>query len=355
MRIVPPALLGGQVGDILRAWGMAEAAVPDTVEIMLEADLRGIDSHGAAMLEAYDKGRHDGSLAIGAVPKLLTETAAMALFSGEGGLGHHVSKRAMAWAVGAARANGLALAAVRHSHHFGAAGPYAEMAARAGLIGLAMTPGLKPAIVPTRARTAMFGTNPIAFAAPVEGADPILLDMATSTVALGKLKIAALNHKPIPPGWAFRPDGSDETDPVAGLANRLLSPLGGAEETGGYKGYGLAMMVEVMTTMLAGAGYTATQAARRPGDPRPDMGHMFLCIDPAVFRAAGDFAADTRRMVEALRAAPRKDPERPLLIPGEREFAIRHKRVAEGIPMPDDLLAQIAAICRDCGAPFRLG
>lgn len=349
MRLVPWELLFSRIKLILKAWGMSDEAAEATAKIMVEADLRGIDSHGAAMLVAYNKFRKSGTLDPTATPTIQERSSNCAVVSGNGGLGHYPSKIAIEWAVNAAKAGGLSCVVVNRSHHFGAAGVYAEFAARAGLISVVGTGGVSPAIVPTRSRSAMFGTNPLSFGAPSGRGDPVLLDMATSTVALGKLVIASLNNRSIPEGWALTPDGHRELDPVKGLTNRLMTPLGGTESMSSFKGYGLAMMIEVLSTMLGGATYCATRSRRKPDQKLPDVGHFFLCISPALFRPLVDFEHDVADMIDALHEAPRVDPDRPILIPGEREFSIRRERIQAGIPMPAALVDQVSAISKEIG------
>lgn len=349
MQNVPCERLRKQTKLILAAWGMPEVAAEATAKIMIEADLRGIDSHGAAMLTAYNKFRKAGSLDLTAMPEIEERSSICAVVSGNGGLGHYPSTLAIELAIKSAKASGLSCVTVRKSHHFGAAGPYAEYAARAGLIAIVGTSGVSPAIVPTRSRIAMFGTNPLAFSAPSGRGDPVLLDMATSTVALGKLVIASLNHRTIPEGWALTPEGQSEIDPNNGLANRLMTPLGGTETMSSFKGYGLAMMIEILSTMLGGATYCATRSRRKPNQIQPDVGHFFLCISPEMFRPLGDFESDVADMVDALHAAPRANPDSAILIPGEREFSVRRNRIISGIPVPQDLADQIASISKEAG------
>jgi LDH2 family malate/lactate/ureidoglycolate dehydrogenase len=205
--------------------------------------------------------------------------------------------------------------------------------------------------VPTHGREARFGTNPIAFAAPAGRNPPFLLDMATSTVALGKFKLYARDGKAIPPGWALDAAGAPQTDPKQALVDRLMTPLGGGREGGGHKGYGLAAMVEILSTVLAGASYAPLRAA---GAERNDVGHFHLALHPEAFRDAGAFESDLDALVEALRATPPADPAQPVMVAGDPEYAARERRRREGIPVPHSLLAQVQAIAERIGAAFSL-
>jgi LDH2 family malate/lactate/ureidoglycolate dehydrogenase len=258
-------------------------------------------------------------------------------------------------AIDKARAHGLGAVAVRNSNHYGAAGIYALRAAERGLIGLAMTNVWKPSVVPTRSAEAMFGTNPIAFAAPAKRNPPFVLDMATSTVAIGKLTIAWLNDKPIPEGWAVDDHGRPIRAAAVALKHRLLTPLGGVPRMSSHKGYGLAAMVEILCAMLPGAFYAATRPARHPEAHLYNIGHFFLAMDPAAFRPAGEFEDDLDDMVDALHRARPVDPAEPVLVPGDPEVAAKRERASEGIPVPERLAEQIRDIARAANAPFLLG
>jgi LDH2 family malate/lactate/ureidoglycolate dehydrogenase len=240
---------------------------------------------------------------------------------------------------------------VRNSNHFGAAGVYALRAAEQGFIGLATTAVFKASIVPTNGREARFGTNPIAFAAPAGRNRPFLLDMATSTVALGKFKLSAREGKAIPPGWALDEAGRPQTDPNRALVDRLMTPLGGSREMGGHKGYGLAAMVEILSTTLSGASYAPLRPA---GAQRNDVGHFHLAVHPEAFRDAGAFESDLDDLVDALRATPSADPAQPVMVAGDPEYAARERRRREGIPVPRSLLALVRDIAERNGAEFTL-
>jgi LDH2 family malate/lactate/ureidoglycolate dehydrogenase len=346
--------LSRQVEEVLRAWGMSEEHARTTAARLHHADIRGIDSHGAALLALYSQLRDEGRINFQPSIRVLRDSPVTALLDGDHGLGHVPSTQAMQLAIEKCRQRGLAAVAVRNSNHFGAAGAYALMAAQAGLIGLAFTSVWNLAIVPTFGAEAMFGTNPIAFAAP-GGRDRVFyLDIATSTVAIGKLKQAALHGRPIEPGWALDGSGQVTTDPAAALESRLLTPLGGSRALGSHKGYGLAAMVEILCTMLAGAWYAPTREARHPGEQHFNIGHFFLAIDPKSFRSPGEFEADLGHMIDALHASRAVDPAQPVLVAGDPEAQAMQERGELGVPVPAALLAQLRVIATDCGAPWRL-
>ena len=353
-RRVPAETLRRQLAAIFAAWGMPDEQVAITADVMLQADLRGIDSHGVAMLGLYEEFRQAGRLTVAPDVRVMRETPVTALIDGDGGLGHYPSVTAMRLAIDKCRGTGLAAVAVRNSNHYGAAGVYALMAAEQGFIGLSTTSVHRPAIVPTFAAEPLFGTNPIAFAAPAGRNPPFVLDMATSTVAVGKLKLAAFADKDLPPGWAIDEAGQPVTNADIGLKIRWLTPLGGTPQMSSHKGYGLAAMVEILSTMLPGAFYAPTRAARHPDAPRNNIGHFFMALDPAAFRADGGFADDLDDMIDRLRAARRADPAEPVLVAGDPEAAALAERLKTGIPLSPAVQAMVKQAAAACGAPWLL-
>lgn len=347
--------LSRQVEEILRAWGMSAEHARITAARLHHADIRGIDSHGVALLPLYSQLRAEGRIKFQPAIRVLRDSPVTALIDADHGLGHVPSTQAMQLAIDKCKQSGLAAVAVRNSNHFGAAGAYALMAAQTGLIGLAFTSVWNLAIVPTFGADPMFGTNPIAFAAPGERHRVFYLDMATSTVAIGKLKLAALHGKPLEPGWALDGTGQVTTDPGIALESRRLTPLGGTRPLGSHKGYGLAAMVEILCTMLAGAWYAPTREARHPGEQHVNIGHFFLAIDPKSFRAAGEFEQDLDHMIDALHACRRADPAQPVWVAGDPEARAMEERSSLGIPVPEALLAQLRSIAVECGVAWRLG
>lgn len=343
-----------QLVEIYRVWGMDEAHIETTVEMMLYADIHGIDSHGVGMLPSYRQWRDEYQLNM--TPEIATvrDGPAIAVLDGDAGLGHPAAHAAMRLAMDKARAVGMGAVAVRNSGHFGAAGAYAMLAAEAGLIGFATTSAHHEIIVPTFSAQAMFGTNPVAFAAPAGRNRPFSLDMATSTVAVGKIKIAQRHGKPLPVGWASDGEGRPTTDPDVALENYMLSPLGGTRELGSHKGYGLAAMVEILSTMLSGAIFAGTRAARRPDAVHPCVGHFMMAMDPGAFRDLGDFEDDMDDMIDALRANRPVDPAQQVMVAGDPEYQAAAERRESGIKLPAMLVGELRDIVAECGAPYVL-
>lgn len=351
---VSAELLSRQVAAIFSAWGMPREHVDATVQVMLAADLRGIDSHGIAMLSLYDELRRTGKLTLAPEVKIVRESPVTALLDGGGGLGHFPSVKAMNLAVEKCATAGLAAIGVCNSNHYGAAGVYALLAAERGYIGLSTTSVWRPGVVPTFGAEPMFGTNPIAFAAPTKRNPPFCLDMATSTVAIGKIKLASLHQKPIRSGWATDDRGRSLTDPDEAMKHVCLTPLGGIPEMSSHKGYGLAAMVEILSTILTGGFFAATRGRRHPDANRYNVGHFFLAIDPRAFRDNDQFEEDLDDMIDALHATKRANENQSVLVAGELEQAQLAERSRNGIPVPAALAQTIRHIAESSGAPYLL-
>jgi LDH2 family malate/lactate/ureidoglycolate dehydrogenase len=361
-RRVPKERIERQIAAVLSAWGMAPDLVPVTVEAMVYADVAGIDSHGMSMLMLYESLMRKGTLDLRARPRVVRETATTALVDAGAGLGHPAGARAMELAVDKALGAGVAVASVFNSHHVGAAGHYAAMAPRRGLLGLVASSARVCSVIPTRAAVPVLGTNPLAFAAPAHRNAPFLLDMATSTAPANKVRMYALEGKQLPEGWVLDEHGRPVTD--AAIGNDLvwnvrgiggLTPLGGSSEiTGSHKGYGLGMMVQLLSALSGGSFSPIRERTRREDEP-DNVGHFFLAIDPRAFRPEGAFEADVDAAIDELHATRAVDPRLPVLVAGDPEAERRRERLANGIPVTEGLAGQLRAVCERCGAPFLLG
>lgn len=349
VRTVSTEALAAQLDAVLRAWGMSEEHTAITVRHMMYADLRGIDSHGCAMLRYYHNGLSAGEWSPTPAIEVVREGETTALVDGGGGLGHVPSDRAMNLAIEKGLASGLGAVAVRDSGHFGAAGAYASMASDRGLIGIVTSSAQAPAVVPTFGAEAMLGTNPLAFAAPAGRNEPFLLDMATSTASLGALTRAWRRGDSIPVGWAIDAGGEPVTDGRVAASHRLLMPLGGSREMGGHKGYGLAAATEILSRILAGS-RSAPEAPHRLKRAE----HFFLVLDPRRFRDEPDFEADLDGLMDSLRASRPRDPGRPVLVAGDPEHAALAVRRREGIPLARGVVEDLRVVAHEAGAPFLL-
>ena len=360
MSNVPAERVREQIVSIFTSWGMDTELVRTAAQVMVETDLAGVDSHGVSMLMDYESSKQKGKLNLKARPRIVRQNAVTALIDADAGLGHPASVMAMNLAIDKARTMGAGVVTVMNSHHFGAAGYYAALASKAGMVGMVTSATRTMAVVPTRAKAPLLGTNPIAFAAPAKRNAPFLLDMATSSVANGKVKVYDLNGKPLPSGWVLDENGVPVTD-AADAFKRLyetkqggLTPLGGSAEMSSHKGYGLALMAHILGGTLSGASFSPIRMrTQKPSEP-DRLGHFFMAIDPKAFRPEGGFEDDLDAAIDVLHAAPPVDPAKPVLVPGDPEVAARARRLKEGIPMPDSLLVKIKAICERSNVEFIL-
>ena len=341
MHTIEHALLRRQIAAVFGTWGMAPDHIETTVDVMVETDLAGIDSHGVGMLPHYQKAMEEGRIDPRPDIRIERETGALALIDAGRSLGHPPAVLAMRTAMDKARKIGAAAVAVRNSNHYGAAGYYSQMAAAEGQVGLSLTNAPTKQVAPMFGAAAALGTNPIGFAAPAAANPSFALDMATSTVAFGKASIARRAGKPLPEGWMVDRTGAPVTDAPLGHDVGLLTPLGGTRALGGHKGYGLGAMVEILCATLSGClGH--------------ETGHFFFAIDPSHLREEGAFETDMDRLLDMLRATPPADPAQPVMVAGDPEYAAHAERKTHGIPMTETLFEELRDVCRRAGAPFIL-
>ena len=340
-----------QLELILEAWGMPRATAVGTAEIMSWADLHGIDTHGISMVPPYDERRLANKLDLRAEPRVLKETPVSVLVDGAGGLGHPAGRRAMDIAIEKAKKTGIGVAAVRNSGHFGACGFYVLQAVDAGFIGMATTSASGINMAPTNGAQARLGTDPIAFAAPGKPGEPFLLDMATTTVAAGKIRNKANEGLQTPTGWLVTKDGLPSTDPHEVSKGGYMTPLGGTPEGSSHKGYGLGAMVNILSSALSG-GAMVTDPTRNTRPGPIDIGHFFLAMDPGMFRDTADFQADVAAFCDTLRATKPADPNRPVLVAGDPERRTAQQRRQTGIPVGPNLLAKVRDIALASGAKW---
>jgi LDH2 family malate/lactate/ureidoglycolate dehydrogenase len=341
--------LHAMVIRILIAWGMPDDAARATSDVIVDTDLSAIDSHGVSMLIMYEKLLAEGRLDIAARPKIVLDGPAYAVVDGQNGLGHPTGIASIRIAIDKARQVGIGVVAVRGSAHFGALGYYARLASDQGLIAIVTTTTRTPVMSATGGTTPILGTNPIAFTAPRVSGAPFVVDISTSVVALNKVKAYALKGHDLPVGWVNDRDGRTMTDACRSYSlltsfGATINPLGGpTPETGGHKGFGLSLMVHVLSAALSNAALPGHDGEH------DNLGHFFLAIDPELLNPGGKAADHVEGLIEALQ---RNEPH--VLIPGEPEHAARAERSEHGIPLPDSLLEHLAAICTRAGIPMNL-
>jgi LDH2 family malate/lactate/ureidoglycolate dehydrogenase len=344
VRIPAPALLAA-TSRVFGALGLPEGAAAAVAEGLVDGDMRGIPSHGLMLVPMYAERIRAGSVTTATAGEVVTDLGAIAVLDAGNALGILTGDQAMALAVERARRFGIGAVAVRHAFHFGGAFRYVMAAAEAGLIGIAAA-NTRPLIPAPGGAAAVIGNNPLAIGVP-RGTEPIVLDMALSEAALGKIRIAAAEGREIPPTWATDSTGMPTTDPEAAIAGLLLPAAG-------PKGYGLAFMIDVLTGVLSGGAFGAgVQGLYNNADTPNDCAHFFCAIDPAAFGGADTFAARVGELADQVTASPTAPGVERVLLPGQLE-AERHAAArAEGVRVErsviDDLREVAAGLGIDLG------
>lgn len=334
--------------DVFEAQGVEAEDARICADVLIASDLRGIKSHGVARLKYYYDRIQAGIQFPAAKMEVLKESETTALIDAHHGMGHPTAYRAMRMAIDKARRYGLGGVAVRNATHFGIAGYYPLMAAAEGMMGFAFT-NARPSIAPTFGTEPMLGTNPIAFAAPSDAGFAFCFDGATSIAQRGKIEVAARVGEPVPEGWVIGADGRVLTDAAEILEalpkdEAALLPLGGAgEDNAGYKGYGLAAMVEILSASLSGGVFMKDLLGfDEAGNRRPHMlGHFFLAINIEHFVPLELSRGITGAIMRELQAARKAPGESRIYVAGEKEHEREAEIRARGIPVNDNLLADL--------------
>jgi LDH2 family malate/lactate/ureidoglycolate dehydrogenase len=348
---VPVNVLVDFMLEALAAMGTPPEDARIIADVLITSDLWGVRSHGIAHLKMYHERMKKGLQLATTRWSVVKDSQATALIDGGNGMGMVVGYHAMKLAIQKAREYGLGAVAVRNSSHYGVAGYYPLMAVKEGMVGLSVT-NAHPSIAPTFGVKPMLGTNPIAVAAPTDEPFPYMFDASTAIVPRGKIEIAARANKPIPEGWVINQAGVSATDSSnmideMNLGNVALLPLGGLGELmGGYKGYGLATMVEIFSAAFQNGTYlwglTDTDAEGKPQFLR--IGHFFLAIDIEHFLPLGAFKSITGNIMRELRSSP-KSPDQPrIYTAGEKEYFNTNRVQAEGVEIPPGVQKALHAL-----------
>ena len=321
-------------------------------DVLLAADLYGIESHGVQRMIRYHKEITDGMVKLDAQSEIVRETPLSAVIEGNDTMGQVLASRAMQMAIDKAKTHGIGMIAVRNSNHYGIAGYYARMALKERLIGVCMT-NTEAIMVPTFGRQAMIGTNPIAFAMPAKPV-PFCFDSATTVVPRGKLEVYAKRDGAIPPGWAVDENGKECSDADRVLQNIIgklgggILPLGGeGEATGGYKGYGFGMICEICTAILS-AGTTSNYIYQTPH--RSNIAQFFMAADYGMFGDRDELEKRLSDFMEEIRASEKAEGEERIYTHGEKELINREKLLVEGVPVQEKTYEEMRMIAEYTGA-----
>ncbi|WP_295691311.1 malate/lactate/ureidoglycolate dehydrogenase [uncultured Maricaulis sp.] len=349
-RLNPTSLLEF-CATVLSAGGASKDDAACVAAHLVDANLKGHDSHGAGLLPAYLRHMERGQVNLEASDQVLADTSVILRIDADGGWGAPAGQRLVERASAKAREHGLAAATLGHVHHLGRLGAYAEQAAAAGLVSIHFVnvTDHAPLVAPYRGTDARFGTNPVCIGYPATATRPaFLLDMATSQIALGKVRIAANRGVALPSGSLIDARGMPTTDP-SGMAGFELE--GALTPLGKHKGYGLAFACELLAGVLGGGGTIQPGTPRRGGISN---GLFSIFIDPAAFGEPDWMQAETDAMARYALASPPMDWDSPVLYPGDPERAIAGKRAKEGIPMDEVTIGQLNTVAEALGVAERL-
>jgi LDH2 family malate/lactate/ureidoglycolate dehydrogenase len=347
-RYIPVEVLQRFMFDVFTGLGVPAEDAAICADVLITADLRGIESHGIGRLKYYYDRIKAGVQRTITQVTVVRETETTAVLDGNHGMGHVIAYRAMRMAIEKARRWGLGAVAVRNSTHFGIAGYYPLMAVKEGMMGLTVT-NARPAIAPTFGTEPMLGTNPIAFAAPTDLPYPFCFDAATSITQRGKIEVLEREETPAPAGWVINANGEPVTDPTTILrdldtGNAALLPLGGAGELmGGHKGYGLAVMVEILSAALQEGAFLKDLLGRAPdGSRRPYMlGHFFLALDIEHFIPLEVSRRITTQILLDLQRSRKAPGCERIYVAGEKEYEMEQERRRTGIPVNENLKREL--------------
>jgi ureidoglycolate dehydrogenase (NAD+) len=328
--------------EALTRVGVGEADAQTTADVLVTTDTWGTFTHGTKALRAYVRRLRGGGLKRDGRPRVVSEGPAWALVDGDSSLGMVTSAFAMRTAMAKARTAGIGHVGVRNNCHYGAAGYYAAMAIPENMIGFSMANDI-PTVNATGAKGSVLGSNPFAFAAPAGRERPVMLDMATSTVAGGKVFAAAALNQTIPGHWLLDADARPTTNPALFSHAASLMPLGG------YKGFCLAFMIETLAAVLTGSSMTWQVSSWTYSDASKPTGHgaSFMAIHIEAFMPVAQFKDRMDHLIREIHGAPKAEGAERIYVPGEIEFEKRDRALAEGIDLPDDVVASLRGLAGD--------
>jgi LDH2 family malate/lactate/ureidoglycolate dehydrogenase len=342
------------VARILEKTGVAPADAATVGEVLVASDIRGIESHGVPRLKGFYVDRiRNGTINPRPTMTTLRETATSLALDAGNGLGQPASKFAIEQVIAKAKECGSAFGTVRNSNHFGIAGYYAMMALEHDMIGIASTNTMRAA-APTFGRDLLLGTNPFAYAIPAQDEPDFVLDFATTTVPRGKIEVYERKGLPLKPGWAIDADGNETLDPQEAVNGALL-PLGGfGNESGGYKGYGLGMLVEILCGVLAGG--TFGMDIPLPTDPQQEgaISHFFAAFRIDGFRDPAEFKKDMDEELRSFKNSKRAEGQDRIFVAGEIEHEKTLYNREHGVPVHIKVWNELEQLALDLDVPFAI-
>ncbi|MEK6796243.1 MAG: Ldh family oxidoreductase [Spirochaetota bacterium] len=346
--------------DVLLGVGVPNDDAVICARVLIESDKRGIDSHGIGRLKPiyYDRIKA-GILNTKTNVEIVRDKMTTAVLDGHNGMGFVVAEKAMRMAIAKAKQFGLGMTVARNSTHYGIAGYYPLMAVKEDMIGITGT-NARPSIAPTFGVENMLGTNPLTFGIPTDEPFPFVLDCATSITQRGKIEVYDRLHKPMPAGWVIGEDGGTKTDAHTVLDELIkgtaaLTPLGGiGEELGGYKGYGYATVVEILSSALASGNFMKALLGMKDGKKAPiELGHFFIAINIDFFIDIADFKKNTGTVLRELRASKKAPGAKRIYTAGEKEYDAFCEREKTGVPIDDELAKDMIAMRNELSLDYR--
>ncbi|TWD83757.1 LDH2 family malate/lactate/ureidoglycolate dehydrogenase [Kribbella amoyensis] len=346
--LVRPAWLEATVSAVFTSLGFDPADAAQIAHALVDAELRGVSSHGILLVPMYVERLNAGGVTRERELDVLHDAGAAIVADARGGMGQLTSPQAMGLAIERAGRYGIGLVSVRNAHHFGAASRWAMQAAEAGCLGVAMS-NTTPLMPAPGGAERIVGNNPLAIAVPTQAGPEIVLDMALSAVALGKIRLAASAGRPIPDNWATDPDGVPTTDPEEAVLGMLLPAAG-------HKGFGLALMIDVLTGVLSGGGWgdEVRPLYREPDRPN-DCAHLFLAIDPELLGGIQQFRRRSSDLAERVRGSATAPGVDRLYLPGEIEAERARQQRRTGVLIERSALDGLLAAAQAVGAVVPTG
>lgn len=341
MRVFPAKVLNDYCRDVMIAEGVDAGCAQTVADMLIDADLTGVSTHGVSRLAIYMQRVRAGVVSKKNEITVVKESPSAVVIDAGNTFGAPAAKFAMETCIRKARETGCCFATVNNSNHFGAAAYYTKMAAEAGMIGFICT-NVTGKIAPYGSKTAYLGTNPFSVAAPSDG-DPFILDMTPTVVALGKLITAQKLGKSIPLGWALDEDGKPTTDPAVGRKGSLV-PIGGA------KGSGMALAIEILAGILSGAGYSRYLHDLYKFDAPQGVGHFMGAVDISHFIELSAFKAMLSQFLDEIRHLDKAEGFDEIRIPGERGLCQQRENLKNGISLPDTVYDELCEL----GKPYGL-
>ncbi|WP_165769158.1 Ldh family oxidoreductase [Virgibacillus profundi] len=320
--------------DILTKVGLSNEQAEMASKIMNYADIRGIDSHGLILLKTYVERIRNKIISKEPIYKWFQKTTVISLLDGDHGIGHFLGNLAMEEAIKTAKKNSLGLVLVKNATHYGASGYYTELAAKHGMIGITTT-NTMPLMAPTGGAERVLGNNPISFSVPREGEDPVVVDIATSVVAAGKLILQNQKNEPIPEGWALDKNGKPTTDPFEGYeGGGTLLPIGN------HKGYALSFIMDVLAGVLSGSGY-----GKKVG--HSDIGFIMMAIDIEQIMPREQFNIRLDDFITMVKGAKKANKNNSIYLPGEIEYSKKKEREKHGVTINENLYKELKQLISD--------